>query len=84
MIQSGPLYNVQPHEPQQGMDCFIHCIESLKGDYINSFSKTYGETALQLCKEVFLDSLSLEDSQDKLMMASWHGGMSIAYSHVQP
>lgn len=65
-----------------GMDCFIHCIESLKGDYINSFSKTYGETALQLCKEVFLDSLSLEDSQDKLMMASWHGGMSIAYSQV--
>ena len=56
-----------------GMDCYIHCIESLKGDYINSFSKTYGETALQLCKEVFLDSLSPEDSQDKLMMASWHG-----------
>ena len=65
-----------------GMDCYIHCIESLTGDYINSFSKTYGETALDLCKEVFLDTLSKEESQDKLMMASWHGGMSIAYSQV--
>jgi 3-deoxy-alpha-D-manno-octulosonate 8-oxidase len=32
---------------------------------------------------VFLgDGLSDEDSQNKLMMASWHGGMSIAYSQV--
>ena len=65
-----------------GMDCFIHCIESLNGEYINSFSKTYGETALELCKEVFLGSLNSEECQDKLMMASWHGGMSIAYSQV--
>ena len=65
-----------------GMDCYIHCIESLTGEYINSFSKTYGETSLSLCKEVFLDSISSEESQDKLMMASWHGGMSIAYSQV--
>ena len=65
-----------------GMDCYIHCIESLTGEYINSFSKTYGETALSLCKEVFLETLIQEESQDKLMMASWHGGMSIAYSQV--
>ena len=31
-----------------GMDCYIHCIESLNGDFINSFSKTYGETALKV------------------------------------
>ena len=65
-----------------GMDCYIHCIESLNGEFINSFSRTYGETALELCKEVFLESLDPEESQDKLMMASWHGGMSIAYSQV--
>ena len=65
-----------------GMDCYIHCIESLEGKFINSFSKIYGETALKLCKEVFLETLSPEESQDKLMMASWHGGMSIAYSQV--
>ena len=66
-----------------GMDCFVHCIESLEGTYLNAFSQSYGEKALELCKEIFLeDSLSVEDSQDKLMMASWHGGMSIAYSQV--
>ena len=65
-----------------GMDCYIHCIESLNGTYINAFSQSYGEKALELCKEVYLDDLSPEDSRDKLMMASWHGGMSIAYSQV--
>ena len=66
-----------------GMDCFIHCIESLNGSYLNAFSQTYGEKAFDLCKEIFVENkLSKEDSQDKLMMASWHGGMSIAYSQV--
>ncbi|OZV68736.1 alcohol dehydrogenase [Winogradskyella aurantia] len=66
-----------------GMDCFVHCVESLTGTYLNAFSQSYGEKAFQLCKEVFLgNDLSKEESQDKLMMASWHGGMSIAYSQV--
>lgn len=65
-----------------GMDCFIHCIESLNGTYLNAFSQSYGEKALDLCKEVFLSDLSPDASRDKLMMASWHGGMSIAYSQV--
>ena len=66
-----------------GMDCYIHCIESLNGTYLNAFSQSFGEKAYDLCKEIFLDSsLNSETSQDKLMMASWHGGMSIAYSQV--
>lgn len=66
-----------------GMDCFIHCVESLNGTYLNAFSQSYGEKAFDLCKEIFLhDDLSVAESQDKLMMASWHGGMSIAYSQV--
>ena len=65
-----------------GMDCFIHCIESLNGTYLNAFSQSYGEKALELCKEVFLGDLPHIESRDKLMMASWHGGMSIAYSQV--
>lgn len=65
-----------------GMDCFIHCIESLEGTYLNAFSKSYGEKALDLCKEVFLEDHPEEASRDMLMMASWHGGMSIAYSQV--
>lgn len=65
-----------------GMDCYIHCIESLNGTYLNAFSKSYGEMALELCKEVYLGDLSASESREKLMMASWHGGMSIAYSQV--
>ncbi|WP_291865666.1 iron-containing alcohol dehydrogenase family protein [Maribacter sp.] len=65
-----------------GMDCYIHCIESLTGTYLNAFSQSYGEKSLDLCKEVFLEDLNEEESRDKLMMASWHGGMSIAYSQV--
>lgn len=63
-----------------GMDCYIHCIESLQGTYLNEFSKAYGEKSLDLCREVFLNDHA--DSADKLMMASFFGGMSIAYSQV--
>lgn len=63
-----------------GMDCYIHCIESLEGTYLNAFSQAYGEKALSLCREVFLQNVP--DSDDKLMMASFFGGMSIAYSQV--
>ncbi|RYC51585.1 alcohol dehydrogenase [Flagellimonas olearia] len=65
-----------------GMDCFIHCVESLTGSYLNAFSQSYGEKAMELCKEVFLGDIPEDESRDKLMMASWHGGMSIAYSQV--
>ncbi|MDT0608492.1 iron-containing alcohol dehydrogenase family protein [Croceitalea rosinachiae] len=65
-----------------GMDCFIHCVESLNGTYLNAFSQSYGEKAYELCKEVFLEDLPKEEAEEKLMMASWHGGMSIAYSQV--
>ncbi|MBW2654144.1 MAG: iron-containing alcohol dehydrogenase [Deltaproteobacteria bacterium] len=63
-----------------GMDCYIHCIESLEGTYLNEFSKAYGEKSLDLCRQVFLDDHP--DKDDKLMMASFFGGMSIAYSQV--
>jgi len=66
-----------------GMDCFVHCVESLNGTYLNAFSQSYGEKAFELCQDIFLgDDLNDKEAQDKLMMASWHGGMSIAYSQV--
>lgn len=66
-----------------GMDCYIHCIESLNGTYLNEFSKSYGEKALQLCRKVFVEKKEWNDeSDDQLMMASYAGGMSIAYSQV--
>ena len=66
-----------------GMDCYIHCIESLTGTYLNEFSKSYGEKALQLCRDVYVNRDGWDaDCDDKLMMASYAGGMSIAYSQV--
>lgn len=74
-------------EPNQrfytAMDCFIHCVESLQGTYLNAFSKSYGEKAQELCEEIFLQKETWDDDADeKLMMASYAGGMSIAYSQV--
>ncbi len=66
-----------------GMDCYIHCIESLEGTYLNEFSKSYGQKALELCRDVFIKSKEWNsECDDKLMMASYAGGMSIAYSQV--
>src|ERR1700754_2531389 len=66
-----------------GMDCYIHCIESLTGTYLNEFSKSYGEKALDLCRKVFVEKNKWDnESDDQLMMASYAGGMSIAYSQV--
>jgi 3-deoxy-alpha-D-manno-octulosonate 8-oxidase len=66
-----------------GMDCYIHCIESLEGTYLNEFSKSYGEKALDLCRKVFVEKTTWDDESDEqLMMASFAGGMSIAYSQV--
>ncbi|MCF8049972.1 MAG: iron-containing alcohol dehydrogenase [Desulfobacterales bacterium] len=63
-----------------GMDCYIHCVESLQGTFLNAFSQAYGEKAMELCREVFLKEPP--DADEKLMMASYFGGMSIAYSQV--
>jgi len=71
-----------PHEQWfwTGMDCYIHCVESLTGHFLNAFSQAYGEKSEELCKQVYLEDHA--DSADKLMMASFFGGMSIAYSQV--
>ncbi|MBQ1968115.1 MAG: iron-containing alcohol dehydrogenase [Flavobacteriales bacterium] len=66
-----------------GMDNYIHCVESLNGTYLNAFSKAYGEKAEEMCLKAFLGTDEWTDEcDDDLMMASWMGGMSIAYSQV--
>ncbi len=76
LIESAP----QDQRFYTGMDCYIHCVESLSGTFLNAFSQAYGEKAIELYRDVFLGSGP--DSDDKLMMASYCGGMSIAYSQV--
>ena len=63
-----------------GMDCYIHNVEALNGTYINEFARAFGEKSAELCNQVFLEDHP--DSDEKLMMASYMGGQSIAYSQV--
>lgn len=67
-----------------GMDTFIHCIESETGIFYNAFSKAYGEESLKLCKEVFVGDSSgqNDENNEKLMIASLFGGLSLTYSEV--
>ncbi len=64
------------------MDCFIHAGEALKGTFINEFSRCYAEKSQALCQEVFLGNCEDSLADEKLMIASYFGGMSIAYSQV--
>jgi 3-deoxy-alpha-D-manno-octulosonate 8-oxidase len=67
-----------------GMDCYIHCIEAETGRHYNAFSKAYGDEALKLCREVFLGEGAGRSStnDEKLMVASLFGGLSLTYSEV--
>jgi len=67
-----------------GMDCFIHCIESESGIFYNEFSRAYGDQALKLCREVFTGEKSGQnpENNEKLMIASLFGGLSLTYSEV--
>lgn len=62
------------------MDCYIHCVESLRGTMINSIAAAYASKALNLCRDVFLKKG--EASDDQLMVASYMGGLSIVNSEV--
>jgi 3-deoxy-alpha-D-manno-octulosonate 8-oxidase len=66
------------------MDTYIHCIESESGIRNNAFSLAYGEQALKLCREVYLGEKSGQtpENNDKLMVASLMGGLSLTYSEV--
>lgn len=67
-----------------GMDTYIHCIESENGLYNNAYSHSYAEQALKLCRDIYLgeNSGQTPENDDKLMVASLMGGLSLTYSEV--
>lgn len=67
-----------------GMDTYIHCIESRDGILNNAYSTAFGEQALALCREIYLGNKSGQtpENDDKLMVASLMGGLSLTYSEV--
>ena len=67
-----------------GMDTFIHDKESSSGIFYNTFAAAYGDQSLELCYDVFLkDGCGQSPINDeKLMVASLFGGLSLTYSEV--
>ena len=66
-----------------GMDTYIHSVEAIIGTKKNTFAEAYSEKSLDMCREVFL-KLDRKDpkSDEKLMVASYMGGLSLTYSEV--
>jgi 3-deoxy-alpha-D-manno-octulosonate 8-oxidase len=60
------------------MDCYIHCVESLEGTYINQIAKGFAEKALSYCCTYF-DTF---DNEELIATASYYGGVSIVNSEV--
>ena len=67
-----------------GMDTYIHCIESRDGILNNAYSTAYGDQSLALCRDIYLGERSGQtpENDEKLMMASMMGGLSLTYSEV--
>jgi len=67
-----------------GMDTYIHCIESENGILNNTFSHAYAEQSLKLCRQVYLgdEAGQTPENNDRLMVASMMGGLSLTYSEV--
>jgi 3-deoxy-alpha-D-manno-octulosonate 8-oxidase len=67
-----------------GMDTYIHCIESETGILNNAYSHAYAEQSLKLCREIYLgdNAGQTPENDDKLMVASMMGGLSLTYSEV--
>jgi 3-deoxy-alpha-D-manno-octulosonate 8-oxidase len=61
-----------------GMDCYIHCVESISGTMINELAKGYASKALELCELYFL----ADGTADMIATASYLGGVSIVNSEV--
>ncbi len=68
--------------PQQefytAMDCFIHCVESLDGSFIDELGRVFASSAKKLAMDFFLK----EKNYGKLMIASYLGGCAITNSET--
>jgi 3-deoxy-alpha-D-manno-octulosonate 8-oxidase len=65
------------------MDCYIHNIEALNGHRRSVMGDSLGHESLRIFRDIYLgnDSRSPEN-EEKLMVASYLGGLSLTYSEV--
>jgi 3-deoxy-alpha-D-manno-octulosonate 8-oxidase len=73
-------------DPQRfytAMDSYIHNIEALNGNRRTVMGTSLGTESLRLCREIFLSNDSrTPENDEKLMIASYLGGLSLTYSEV--
>lgn len=60
------------------MDCYIHDVESLRGTMIDEMSRAFAQKSLEMVRSCFQEKMNYE----KLMVASFFGGMAVANSNV--
>ena len=66
-----------------GMDAYIHCVEALSGSYRNAIGDALSRETINLCRNVFnSENMMSKENREKLMVASYLGGCSIATSYV--
>jgi 3-deoxy-alpha-D-manno-octulosonate 8-oxidase len=66
-----------------GMDTYLHCIESLNGEFRNAIGDAFSHQAIALCRDVFMsDDMMSDENREKIMVASYLGGCAIANSFV--
>ena len=73
----------EPHRFYTAMDCYIHNIEAANGHRKTIMGDSLGNESLRLCREIFLsDDSHTPENDEKLMIASFLGGLSLTYSEV--
>jgi 3-deoxy-alpha-D-manno-octulosonate 8-oxidase len=67
-----------------GVDTFMHCFESLRGSYRNIIVDRLSETAIGLCRDVFLGAADMlsDGNLENMMVASYIGGMAAGNTGV--
>ena len=60
------------------MDCYVHCVESLRGSANDAMTIALAQKSLDLLNEIFDGNMDY----DKLMVASNFGGQAVANSNV--
>jgi 3-deoxy-alpha-D-manno-octulosonate 8-oxidase len=67
-----------------GMDTYMHCFETLTGTYRNRIVDALAEKAVSMCEDIVMESddMMSEVNLEKMMIASYLGGMATGYVGV--
>jgi 3-deoxy-alpha-D-manno-octulosonate 8-oxidase len=81
-----PTFNQTVPDDQRfftAMDCYIHNVEALNGRRRTVLGDSLGTESLRRCREIFLtENNRTPENDEKLMIASYMGGLSLTYSEV--